>query len=289
MKKYFLLITLLILQITIAQAVTNLHAVTPLTSSVEVTLHKTTSLVFPYDIISVDRGSSGIIIKKAGGVSNVLQVKANQAWFDETNLTIITADARIYGFTVNYSEDPTKFIHDFTQPLHKATRTPRFNRPRANLVNRELNDAELKMYAEKVARSRSNIHRIGQKRGGVKLRVESVQSKKNVNFYKIRLDNHSHLRYDIDFIRFYIKDWRGTRRIATQEIEITPLYLHGYSNKSITGKKSKILVVALGKVTLGPGKQLVMEVFERKGARNLVVKLKNKHLIKASPISHLYN
>ncbi len=43
-----------------------------------VTFYKTTNLVFPYTIKSVDRGSKDIIAQKANGVENVLQVKAGK-------------------------------------------------------------------------------------------------------------------------------------------------------------------------------------------------------------------
>ncbi len=64
----------------------------------EVTTTKTTHLIFPFGIKTVDRGSRDIIAQKATGVENILQVKAARPDFESTNLTVITTDVsgRLY-------------------------------------------------------------------------------------------------------------------------------------------------------------------------------------------------
>ena len=72
----------------------------------EVTYNKTTNLVFPAAITSVDRGSQDILVQKATGVENILRVKADVKDFTETSLSIITADGKLYSFIVNYVKQP---------------------------------------------------------------------------------------------------------------------------------------------------------------------------------------
>ncbi|MGO1869298.1 MAG: DUF4138 domain-containing protein, partial [Sphingobacterium sp.] len=43
---------------------------------IELSSNKTSNLIFPYGIISVDRGDQAIMVQQAKGVDNVLQVKA---------------------------------------------------------------------------------------------------------------------------------------------------------------------------------------------------------------------
>ena len=45
--------------------------------SLQIGINKTTNLIFPYEIKSVDRGSRDVLVQKAKGIENVLQVKAN--------------------------------------------------------------------------------------------------------------------------------------------------------------------------------------------------------------------
>src|ERR1700740_641824 len=71
---------------------------------IEVSENKTTNLVFPCNISSVDRGNESIIVRKS--TENVLRVKANAPFADETNLTAITADGKLYSFLVKFNHAP---------------------------------------------------------------------------------------------------------------------------------------------------------------------------------------
>src|SRR5215831_5285222 len=72
----------------------------------EITFNKTSSVVFPTVIKSVDRGSRDVLAQKAKGVGNVLQLKAARENFPETNITVITGDGVLHHFTVSYSDQP---------------------------------------------------------------------------------------------------------------------------------------------------------------------------------------
>ncbi|WP_238698906.1 DUF4138 domain-containing protein, partial [Flavobacterium circumlabens] len=61
--------------------------------------------VFPFAIKSVDKGSPDILVQKAKGLENILQVKAAQKGFFQTNLTVVTADGKLYSFVLNYDEE----------------------------------------------------------------------------------------------------------------------------------------------------------------------------------------
>src|SRR4051794_30412871 len=67
----------------------------------KITLNKTTILVFPYAIKGVDRGSADVLAQKAKGVENILLLKAGKENFSETNLSVITADGKLYSFLLD--------------------------------------------------------------------------------------------------------------------------------------------------------------------------------------------
>ena len=73
---------------------------------------KTTSIVFPYAIKAVDRGSRDILAEKVREAENVLKVKASGPGFQGTNLTVITSDGKLYGFEVSYSANPVSTYLD---------------------------------------------------------------------------------------------------------------------------------------------------------------------------------
>ena len=47
-----------------------------------ISFYKTTNLIFPFAIKSVDRGSKDVLVQIAKGVENILQVKAAKSNFD---------------------------------------------------------------------------------------------------------------------------------------------------------------------------------------------------------------
>ncbi len=73
-------------------------------TDLQIAYSKTTSLIFPYPIKTIDKGSEGVLIQKARGVENILLVKAAEHDFAQTNLTVVTTDGKLYGFVLNYDE-----------------------------------------------------------------------------------------------------------------------------------------------------------------------------------------
>ena len=69
----------------------------------QVGLGKTTNLIFPYEIKSVDRGSKDVLVQKAKGIENVLQVKANIQSFLPTTLSVIAVVSCLHDVAFKYS------------------------------------------------------------------------------------------------------------------------------------------------------------------------------------------
>lgn len=106
----------------------------------------------------------------------------------------------------------------------------------------------------------------------------------DVLYFHVFLRNRSHIAFDIDFVRFYIRDRKVARRTVTQEREIPPLDMHGLERPRVEGNCGKTLVAALDKFTLADGKILAIEIYEREGGRHLYLNVRNRHIEKAQPI-----
>src|SRR5256885_14593149 len=73
-----------------------------------VTYNKTTNLIFPYSVQSIDRGSQDILVQQPKGTANIVQLKAGKQNFTQTNLSVITIDGQLYSFTVDYTSLPAE-------------------------------------------------------------------------------------------------------------------------------------------------------------------------------------
>ncbi len=243
-----------------------------------ITLNKTTNLIFPYAIKSVDRGSKDILAQKAEGVENILQIKAGKLRFEQTNLSVITADGTLYSYILDYTDKPGVINIRFEG--YKAIR------PQAFFSTGSINEAQMQADAETVTQEKRSMPGIGDKRYGIKMLMNGLFVKDDVLYCRIKLQNTSNINYGIGQLRFYIRDQKRSKRTATQELEINPLYVKG-DTAVVTGRTKKTFVFALPKFTIPDEKYLAIELLEKNGGRHLQLRAGNRAIVKAKPILDL--
>jgi conjugative transposon TraN protein len=238
--------------------------------SVELTYNKTSSLIFPTVIKSVDKGSRDILAQKARGVENVLQLKAARENFPETNLTVITADGTLYQFKVNYAKQPKNLSIVLNQG-----RSTQPDETSPLIFQTDMTESDMEKYAADIVDYKKPLKPLRQRKYKISLSLHGIYIKENVIFYHFRIRNQSNINYDVDFLRFFIRDQVKVKRTASQEVNVRPAYVYGNDN-SIKGNATRDIVYALQKFTIPDAKRLVVEMFEKNGGRNLTLSIRNK-------------
>lgn len=247
------------------------------TDSLAIAYSKTTNLIFPYEIISVDRGTNDLLVQKVKGVENILQLKAAKENFAETNLSVITADGQLYSFVVNYNEE-----HPILNKVVNCKKTGS-----AVLgITESKNEKELHSYAELAFYDKRKLHHVKDNQYQVKFRLDGVFIHQNIMYYRLRIVNQSTINYEIDQLRFFIRDQRKVKRTASQEIELLPLYVYNQYTV-IEGKTEVCQVFALEKFTIPDKKYLVIQLMEKQGGRHLELQIKNNKLKKLGVLPKL--
>jgi hypothetical protein len=100
------------------------------------------------------------------------------------------------------------------------------------------------------------------------------------------MNNDGPVDYDVDLLRFFIKNKKRSKRTAVQELEQKPVYSTGNSGK-IKGNSNTVFVVALEKFTIPDKKYLVVRITEKNGGRHFLLKVNNKDILKAKPLPDL--
>jgi Bacteroides conjugative transposon TraN protein len=242
----------------------------------EITYNKTTNLIFPAAITSVDKGSQDILVQKAAGVENILKVKAGVKDFSETNLSVITADGKLYSFVVEYATQPSYLNINVGKIAEADSTQVIYSEPS---TNKNIFSA----YADSVISRGPNMHAIHAASSKVSIALNALYIHEGVLFCRFALKNKSNINYDIDQLHFYIRDKKESRRTASQEIELHPLFISGDTAMIRSGSKLP-LVIALQKFTIPDAKYLSIEMMEKNGGRNLFLKVKNRHIMKAQPL-----
>lgn len=243
---------------------------------IEITYNKTVNLIFPFAIKSVDKGSRDILAQKAKGAENILQLKAARKDFEQTNLTAITSDGKLYCFVVSYQQQPLQLIIELIKDDSKSSQS-------SALLSDQKSEAFLKNLASHAAADPGRLTRIHDTSNKMRLLLSGLCTGDDVLFYRIRVDNRSSISYEIESLRFFISDKKQMKRTAAQQIEIIPLYQHDYTSR-IPAHNSEEFVFALPKFTAPDGKQLTIELMEKNGGRHLHLAVQNKSIIKAKPI-----
>lgn len=245
------------------------------TIPLEIAWNKTTSLIFPEVIKNVDRGSRDILAQKVKGVENIIQLKAGKTDFPETNLTIITGEGKLYHFIVNYANHPEELIIEIGKP-ETANKKP-------VIFNSTLTESQLSQYSSSIIASAKKGKMVSQSKYKVSLALMGIYIKDDAIFYHLQLENRSNIDYDIDFLKFYIRDKKRLKRTATQETEVMPIYVHG-DDSAIKSNSGLDLVYVLKKFTIPNARYLAIELYEKNGGRQLDLIVKNRMITKAKPI-----
>ena len=250
------------------------HAQGVYLNKLAVTDSKTTSIVFPGIIKSVDLGSLNIIAQKVNGTENILQIKAARPSFPETNLTVITDKGTLHQFDVSYSTVPASCYFVVNSNGH-------FNPIEVSFKDRESAAFFEKAYesikADLVGTSTS------VKESGITVVLNDLYIVRDKIFFPIVIVNDSFLPFDLQSIRFFIRDKKLAKRTAIQEVEITPVHF-STQERTVPANGSLAVILAFDKFTISKKKLLAIDVSESNGSRNLAMKLKSKRINKAIPV-----
>jgi conjugative transposon TraN protein len=236
--------------------------------SLTISYNKTTSIIFPFSITSVDRGSKDILAQKARGVENVLQLKAGRKDFPETNLTVITADGILHQFTIAYGEGPT------TETITIASALTEQN---IILAKDAINEKNIQEDSRVVLQqSPGKVDKTSKYR--LVFALQNIFVHGGTLYFRILIINNSSIDYDVKSSKFLIRDKKKVKRTSSQELEIVPLYVDN-KTEHIEGYTSKTMVYAIKKFTIPDGKTLHINLFEEYGGRNLSLTIHNKDIL----------
>ncbi|MDQ1164679.1 conjugative transposon protein TraN [Flavobacterium sp. SORGH_AS_0622] len=243
--------------------------------NIQIGYSKTTSIVFPYPIKSMDKGSADVLMQKAKGVENILLLKAGKENFTQTNLTVVTADSRLYVFVLNYDENCADL---------------NIRADNLGVVNEDIlfsieneNQKKIEQYATLALAKKKKINGLQRSKFEIKLTVSGIFIHEDIMYLRIVIDNASKINYDIDQLRFFIRDKKKSKRTASQEIEILPLY--AANSRNVIADKSEVTAVyALPKFTIPDKKYLTIQLIEKNGERQLEVDIKNNLTDKIFPL-----
>ena len=225
-----------------------------------VAVNRTTNLIFPAAIVSIDRGSTNIIVQKS--TDFVLRVKADTVFADTTNLTVITSDGKLYSFLVLFSPSPKVLTIDLGagEVLDK--------------------DTSLLSIVRKVQPLRHNLYGIRYSAGKVKLAVVGIYSTGKMLALQLSIINHSSLSFSVGKLRLRLVTTNRPRRSPVQELELSPLLVEP-AGLNVKFKQAAMVIVLVPVSELNNKQDLHITIDEAHGDRHLQLSIANRFLFSA--------
>jgi conjugative transposon TraN protein len=246
----------------------------------EVAYNKTSHLLFPGPITSIDRGSQDILVGKAEGVDNILRIKAATKTFEETNLSVITRDGQLYSFLVCYNPTPSYLNVVVSMPGEPPLKSV-FSKVGSDVEAPEVT-ATKSTYAQKILAAKANGQRKAKK-AMMQADLTGLFVADHTLYFRLQLENTSAIAFPMDRLRFSLQDKKSTKRTASQEVELHHQTLYGDS-ANIPAQSTATWIVTLPAFTIPEGKYLKIEMLEASGGRYLSLRLRNRHILRASPL-----
>ncbi|RYU90949.1 DUF4138 domain-containing protein [Mucilaginibacter terrigena] len=225
---------------------------------------KFTALIFPSSVNIVGKVPEGVNASNKG--SGVITLQADKATLKPSQITAQDqATNQIYRIPVRYSYGRAGRRIEIGQTVSSISviRSPQINYVS---ISNELAAGKRKDVIDR------------KKTGGVKTWISKLSIADNRIFFRVDISNHSGLPYEVDFIRFYIRDLKTVSRMATHEQEIIPVYSTFKSRVAILKNKELAKVFAFRRFSLTEDQALNIEIYERNGNRHLYLQIKQKDL-----------
>ena len=250
MKKFlFLLLSVLALSSAYVKAQQTYNEMELITVNEKVTTVITSSESIRFVDISTD--------KVAGDkpIETTIRLKpTNGEHKDGEILGIVTIVAETYRtqYALIYTTRLEEAVTD--KEIQQHERIP-FNNPAVTMPTEEM-----VRYARRIWNSPAAYRNISTKRHRLVMRLNNVYSVGDYFFLDFSIENKTNLRFDIDELRFTLKDKRQSKSTNVQTIDLKPAlvldqsksFLHGYRN-----------VVVIKKMTFPNDKVLTIEISER--------------------------
>lgn len=233
-------------------------------TSLGITTEKTTCLIFPFAILHVDRGTEALLVQPVKEAPTILLVKAASKDFPETNLSVVTEDGSVYSLKVSYENKPAVWVYYL--PIQQKI--------------------ALSTYANGILDNPKTTRGIKDRKWGMQFSIKGIYIKDDVIYYQLSLENNSPINYDIELLRFYIRDKKKDKRTAVQENDLTPLVVSG-NTSLVKAACSSTIVIAFEKFTIPDAKYLAVQVMEKNGGRHLFMKVNNRKIMQAIALPDL--
>jgi len=199
---------------------------------------------------------------------------------NESNLLVINRNGSIFSYIVRYKEDLSK-LNYFIPRSHsigneKPTTKTLFSSEQ--LVSKTSNrDNYYERACLYLLKQKQKIRALSESKYGVILSIENIVFDKEELYLVIRIENASSLDYDLNFLNLFVETRKKGKKKSLQSIGQEPIFKFELPEK-VREKEIKKLVYVVPKFSISKERQLILELNEKNGERDLKLKVSHRFI-----------
>lgn len=232
-------------------------------------------LLFNSAVKYVDYGNDVIEAVPVENLQNIVRVSTFDAFDYTTNVSVVTAQGDFYTFSLDYRDDERNFsflVGEEAPPENEAI-----------LSREDLTDDSRETIVQLLQDKGRKFHDLGIKKNSLLFTIHNIFVRDNKLIFRFNLKNNSNIKYDIDYMKFFIVDKKVTVQSAAQDTECLPLFLDNFKTV-IDGKADNTYSVCFEKFTIPDNKYFVIVINEKNGGRHIYYKIGNREIERADYI-----
>ncbi len=249
------------------------------------TNNKTTSLIFPSDIVHIDLGIQNDCINVGidENVPHLLKLRMSDGFTMKTNMLVVTQDEHVYSFEITYSDTLSQYVRIIKTEAAvnyspKILQTPTEIEAEQDTISKE--ELLNRIQNSKDGLIRSDISR----KGRISLFCKNIYVHNDDLYFLLEINNQSNLKYTIDFYNLFMasklkKSLKGT---TSQDIQMDFDFVNDL-HKVIAGQIAHV-IIHVKKFTLEEDKIAILEIYEKEGGRHMKIKISNNELLNATQL-----
>ena len=242
--------------------------------SVAVCITKTTYMVFDTPVKEYNVGTRDVQIHTNLISSSVLSLQAKPGVTDEnyikTNLFVLLETGAIFYFDIVLDETRENYMYNFQNTDAVEIQTNAEVKSSGEQEKQKTPNFEYEENYTKVLALRDMFANASVSLQESSLALNAIGYKDNMLYFKFTVKNTSGIDYDIEYIKFMKRLKNRGKTQSFQEMELPVADNMPHKDKLEKGQQNAFVFV-LNKLTLSRDEEILLEVKEAQGERNLSI------------------
>lgn len=238
---------------------------------------KNVALFFPQTVTQGITGSENFVFtynREKQQTFGLLQATPGQ----ESNLLVICGDGSIYSYILQYKKQLSRLNYFISESESigniktsipdslKSVRSEKMITERNNYYNR---------FCAFLLASKQRIGRIKNHNQGMVLSIENIVFNNAELYFVIRIENHSSLDYDVNFLNLSVHTRQKGKRKSAQSLLQKPVFKYQLPATIKEGQTAR-LVYVFPKFSISKDRRVILELNEENGERNIALKISHR-------------